>query len=232
MTDAPLQTWTQTLAGHAHRVEVRGSVMRHVQWWVDDELVGEKKSMEDKLRVAPTDPDAGHGTMNLRFSGLGKPRRATLTAPGELLGTDLEPAAGSPAAAYEEKVRAHPRRHELVATLGGVATVIVPIVVATLLARLAFSIPWPDLGLPAIPWPDLPSIPWPDLPDLPDLPSIPWPDVSVPAWVGEVLDKAKYVWPVVLAWVLARAEIKRRRSQDELRQSTREAGEAGRAGEE
>jgi hypothetical protein len=34
-----------------------------------------------------------------------------------------------------------------------------------------------------------------------------------------LLDKAKYVWPVLLAYVLARAEINRRRKQDELRRA-------------
>ena len=218
-TDAPRQTWAQTVDGHAHRVEVRGSTVRHVQWWVDDDLVGERRSMDDKLKVAPTDPEADHGALLVRFNGLGKPRRATVTAPGDLLGTDLTPAAGSPAAAYEEKVRAHPRRHELVATLGGAATVVVPIVVAALLARFAFSFDWPDL--PSIPTPDLPTIPWPDIP----WPEIPWPDVSVPGWVSAVLDKAAYVWPVLLAWALARAEIRRRRAQDELREERVEEDE-------
>ena len=32
-----------------------------------------------------------------------------------------------------------------------------------------------------------------------------------------MLDHVKYVWPVLLAYVLARGEIKRRRKQDELR---------------
>ena len=53
--------------------------------------------------------------------------------------------------------------------------------------------------------------------ELPDLP-----DVSVPGWVEAVLDKVKYVWPVVLAFVLARAEINRRRKQDELRAQARD----------
>jgi hypothetical protein len=65
----------------------------------------------------------------------------------------------------------------------------------------------------------LPNLP---LPDLPDLPSIPWPGLELPGWVREVLDKAKYVWPVVLAYVLARAEIRRRRKQDELKAELRQ----------
>ena len=44
-----------------------------------------------------------------------------------------------------------------------------------------------------------------------------WPDWSLPGWVREVRDVLKFVFPVVLAFVLARAEIRRRRTQDELR---------------
>ncbi len=76
-------------------------------------------------------------------------------------------------------------------------------------------IPWPTI---AIPWPDwnLPSIPWPSIP----WPSIPWPDwdlPELPAWLKALLEKLKYVWPVVLAFGLAHAEVKRRRRQDERR---------------
>jgi hypothetical protein len=41
--------------------------------------------------------------------------------------------------------------------------------------------------------------------------------VSLPGWVAWTLDHARFVWPVVLALVLARSEITRRRKQDELR---------------
>jgi flagellar biosynthesis/type III secretory pathway M-ring protein FliF/YscJ len=68
-------------------------------------------------------------------------------------------------------------------------------------------IPFPDL--PSLP--SLPSIPWPDLP------SIPFPSFSLPAWVGTVLDAAKYVVPVVVAFVIARGEIRRRRREQERR---------------
>ncbi len=84
-----------------------------------------------------------------------------------------------------------------------------------LLVGLMVRIPWPDIS---IPWPDwdLPSIPWPNIP----WPSIPWPDwdlPELPAWLRALLEKAKYVWPVVLAFGLAHAEVKRRRRQDERR---------------
>ncbi|QDH10688.1 hypothetical protein FE634_21465 [Nocardioides dongxiaopingii] len=92
-----------------------------------------------------------------------------------------------------------------------------PILLGLLAVRLAVRVPWPDL--PSIPWPDLPSLPSPDLPGVPwpDLPSVPWPDWTLPGWLAWLLDRARYVWPVVLAYVLARREIRRRRVQDEGR---------------
>ena len=73
------------------------------------------------------------------------------------------------------------------------------------LVWLARYVPWPE-----IPLPDVPSLPLPDV-------SVPLPDIRLPrppAWVGEVLDKAGYVWPVVLAAALAYGEVRRRRAQD------------------
>ena len=70
-------------------------------------------------------------------------------------------------------------------------------------------------------WPDLPDLPSPDLPDLPNLPGIPLPDVSLPGWLLWILQHAKYVVPILVAWGLAQAEINRRRKQDELRAARR-----------
>ncbi|MET1005568.1 MAG: hypothetical protein ABWX96_08470, partial [Propionibacteriaceae bacterium] len=42
----------------------------------------------------------------------------------------------------------------------------------------------------------------------------------------EVLDKLKYVWPVIVAFVLARAEVHRRRKQDALKAQRSTGGEA------
>ncbi|MQW77501.1 hypothetical protein GHK92_16635 [Nocardioides sp. dk4132] len=225
------QAWDLATAQGRHRVEVRGTVNRQVTWLHDGVVVARKKSMDDKIRVKPgegLDEDErtrlpeGLGMVGVLFTHLGRPRRATLYTAEEadgltsltgLGGIDLDPEPGSRAAAYEEKVLAHPRRYAAIQTAGGVATVLVPILVAALLARLALTVPWPDWDLPSIPWPDwsLPSIPWPDLP------SIPWPDWSLPGWLAWVLDHASYVWPVVLAYVLARGEVRRRRHQAERR---------------
>lgn len=114
------------------------------------------------------------------------------------------PAPGSPAAKRTQWILDHPRLHTLRATLVGAAGVVVPLLLVALLARFAFSL-------------DLPSIPLPDIP-LPDisLPDVPWPDWSAPGWVHEVLDLLQFVLPVVIAFVIARAEIRRHRTQEEV----------------
>jgi hypothetical protein len=241
--------WELTVHGRHHRVEVEGSFSRTVRWYVDDVLVATKKSTEDKVTVEPepqseNEPDgAGEvGALGLRFSALGRAKRVTLHEPGgdvpamtrAAIGTggiDLDPEPGSPAALREQRIREHPVRHAAVATAGGVAKVVVPLLLGLLAVRVAVDLPWPDWN---IPWPDLdlPDIPWPDIP-WPDIPwpDIPWPDVNLPdwqlpAWVGWILDKLKYVWPVVLAAVLAKGEIDRRRKQDALKSELKAAQEA------
>jgi hypothetical protein len=198
VTDADLQVWAQTIGGVAHRVEARGGLRRHVQWYADGELVAARGGMEGKLRLA----DDEHGTLEVRYGGLGSPRRATLK------GLDLEPAEGSPAAQFEERVRARPHLYAAIQTAGGVARVVVPLLLTLVTVRFALSFDWPDWNLPDLPSPDLPS---------PDLPGVPLPDVSLPGWLRWLLEHAKYVVPILVAWGLARAEIKRRQKQDELR---------------
>lgn len=234
MSKEPKQVWELVIDGRAHLVEVHGDWSRRVEWYVDGALVGTEKSSDDKIRVSAADRD-DLGSVAVFFSGLGKPRRATYLGPGEgtdlkalagVGGVDLVPEPGSPAERYEERVRAHPTRYAVIAGVLGVGKVVGPILLALIAARVAISIPWPDWNLPSIPTPDLPSIPWPDLP------SIPWPDLpnfslSLPGWLTWLLDKVKYVWPIVLAIVLAQAEVKRRRKQDELREERRRAAGGG-----
>ena len=91
------------------------------------------------------------------------------------------------------------------------AGVVVPIVVIWLLTLVPWpsvDVPWPDLGhavdplaRPARhPWPDLPAVPWPDL-DLPDLPD--WVDTA-----------RKLLIPILIAFFIARGEVKRRRKAE------------------
>ena len=222
---AKTQVWELSRDGRRHELTTsEAGLSRRLEWRIDDELVVEKKSSDDRVRLSH-----GDHALDVRFSMLGAGRRATLhtaddgenaTARAELGvgGVDLVPAPGSPAEKREQWIRDHPRLHTVRARLGGTAGIVVPLVIAWLLARFAFSI-----DLPGIPLPNLPSIP------LPDLPQIPWPDWSLPdwslpGWVREVLDVLTFVFPVVLAFVLARAEVKRRRKQDELRSSDDEQG--------
>ena len=212
------QSWTLDQDGRHHRVSASGSTTHQVRWLVDDEAVADKKAWEDKVTLTAE----RFGTVVVRFSGLGKARRATLFDADEetqalagVGGVDLVPEPGSAAAAYEDRVRLHPTRYALIATVGGVAKVVVPLLLGLLVVRFAIDVDWPDLPFPDLP--DLPDIPWPDLPNIP-FPDLP--DVRLPDWLRWLLDKVKYVWPIVLAYVLARAEIRRRRDQDRKRQET------------
>lgn len=128
----------------------------------------------------------------------------------------------------EQRIREHPSRHAAIATAGGVAKVVLPLLVGLLAVRFvvnlpwpSWDIPWPDIDLPRIPWP---QIPWPDI----TWPSIDLPDWQVPEWVRWIAERLRYVWPVVLAFVLARAEINRRRKQDALKEELRAAGDSAR----
>lgn len=132
-------------------------------------------------------------------------------------GIDFTPEPGSRAARRQDWIHTHPRLHTARATGLAAAAVVGGLVITWLLARVVLAIDLPD-----IPWPDLPRIPRPDLPDIPwpELPSIPWPDVQLPAWVREVAEKGKLVLPVVVAFAVARGEIRRHRQQVTRRTGT------------
>jgi len=238
MADSPVQGWELTAHGRHHRVEAAGSITRTISWHVDGVLVAAKKSTEDTVRLrpgdrlekgaTPADPPAV-GTLTVTFTALGRPKRATWHRPGGGTasaraalgagGIDLEPEPGSPAARREERIRQHPRRHTVLAVVGSVAGVVLPLLLGLLVVRLAISVPWPDWDLPSVPLPDvdLPSVPLPDV----DLPDVDLPDWQLPGWLSWLLDKARYVWPVVLAGALAHREVRRRRAQEALRAELR-----------
>lgn len=207
------QVFEQEVDGRVHRVVADARMRHHVVWSVDGEVVSERRTADDTVRL---DHDE-HGRMAVRYSGLGKPRSATwhpaddtVGSLARLGGVDLAPAPGSWAAGHEQRVLDHPRRYAALQTLGGVGKVVVPIVVAALIAQIAIRVPWPS-----IPFPDLPSIPFPDLPSLPSIPLPDWdlPDWSLPGWLLWIIGHAKYVVPIIVAFVLAQAEIRRRRDQ-------------------
>jgi hypothetical protein len=212
------QVWTLEHEGRQHRVLATSSGARHhVRWYADGQLLAEHQAWSDKVTLKAK--ASADDELVVRYSGLGKPRRATLNGgPTGLGGVDLVPEAGSASAAYERRVLDHPNRYALIATAGGVAKVVVPILISLVAVRLAINVPWPHVPHPNLP--DLPRIPWPQVP-LPDLPDLP----ELPEWLAWLLDHVHYVWPIVLAYVLARAEIRRRREQDRRRaeQATDEA---------
>jgi len=240
MTDT-MQRWDLAADGRRHRLEVVGAIRRTVRWYVDDELLATVETSDDNARLVPeTTPGTGpFWALRLRFTSLGRLRRATLVT-GEtpadakkqtLLATggiDLEPEPGSPAARREEWIRKHPGRYAAFAAAGGVAKVLVPLVLGLLAVRFVVDLPWPSWD---VPWPEitLPAIPWPQIP----WPRIDLPAWHAPAWLSWVLEHVRYVWPVLVALVLAKNEIARRRKQDALRagRGSRASG-AARADEE
>lgn len=226
---AEMERWTLERGGRSHVVEVTPKGLgRTIAWRHDDEVVVERSTWDDTVRLVPD--DEGVGAVRLRFGPFGPARRVTwYDGTGDLDaatsaelgvgGVDLVPEPGSRAARRDEWIDAHPRLHTAKRTAAAVVGVLVPLLVVWLLGRFALpAIPWPDWDLPRIPWPDLPSIPWPQI----DLPQIPWPDWQLdwtpPAWLAWIRDHAKYVTPVVVAFVVARAEVRRRRRQRELRE--------------
>ncbi len=214
------ERWQLRTDGREHRVEIADAGLRRsLTWQVDGREVAGTRTSDERVVL-----DGGeHGALGVRLPTFtGPARRVTWYPPGSELGAtaaahaglgglDLDPEPGSRAAAREAYIRAHPHRHAARRTATAVLGVLLPLLGLWLLARI--DVPWPDVS---IPWPDwdLPAIPWPDL-------SIPWPDwqlPELPAWVRELLDTAKYVVPVLVAFGLARAEVRRRRAQDERKQ--------------
>lgn len=233
---ADVERWTLERDGTSHVVEVTPTGLgRTITWHRGSEVVLERSTWDDTVRLVPD--DQGAGAVRLRFGAFGPARRVTwYDGTGELDaatsaeigvgGVDLLPEPGSRAARRDEWIDAHPRLHTARRTAVAVVGVLVPLLVVWLLGRFALpAIPWPDWDLPRIPWPDLPSIPWPQI----DLPQLPWPDWSLPdwtlpPWLAWVRDHARYVTPVVVAFVVAQAEVRRRRRQREQRESAAATG--------
>ena len=211
---SPRQVWTLDRDGRAHRISVWGTVQRRFEWVVDDAVVVARSSPNERVDLKAD----GHGVVTVRFSALGSPRRATLFADAAsgvamstigIGGQDFVPAPGSPAAKFERRLIDYPRLYPMIEALGSAGGIVAGVATAALVAWLASFIAWPD-----IPWPDirLPRVPWPDI----DVPDIPWPDVTLPGWLRWLLDKAKYVVPVVIAYLVGRREVRRRHRRDRL----------------
>lgn len=214
------ERWHLTVDDRALEVAITSSGWGHeIVWRADGDEVTRKKTSDE--RVVLTDEEAGAIGVRLP-KWTGPARRVSYYAPDDqdaatqahlgVGGVDFDPEPGSAAAEREAWIRAHPHRYAARRVAAAVAGVAVPLLLLWLLARFALpAVPWPDWDLPDLPFPDLPSlpqIPWPDIP-WPDLPN--W---SLPGWVQAVLDVLRYLWPVLLAAVIAYAELKRRRDQD------------------
>ena len=219
------ERWLLEHEGATHVVEIVPSgVGRRVTWTIDGEAVTAKTGHDDRVIL-----DGGtHGALAVRMPALiGPARRVTWWSGGQTVGAvaaatvglgglDLDPEPGSAAAQREDWIRAHPRRYAA-RRIGTRTAGLVAFIVATwLLTQVVLpAVPWPSWQLPSIPWP---RIPWPQIP----WPSIPWPNWSlppVPEWLRTVARYAQFVWPVVLAAVLVRAELRRRRDQDERKRA-------------
>ncbi|RYB95296.1 hypothetical protein EUA93_13680 [Nocardioides oleivorans] len=215
------ERWDVAHDGHHHVVTIeQGALVRHVTWTRDDAQVATKKTSDETIVV--TSPEGG--AVRLKFPLVGPARRVTLheseaAAHTGLGGTDLEPEAGSKAAARADWIGRHPHLHTVRQTVVAAAGVGVPILLVWLLTLVpwpSLDIPWPDIDLPSIPWP---SIPWPSIP-LPSIswpsipwPSIPWPDLpDLPPWVDTV---RKFAIPILIAFFIARGEVKRRKKAEE-----------------
>lgn len=217
------ESWHLSHEDHEYVVAVEhGAFTREVVWARGETELGRKKTSDETIVLGAEDAQSA---VRLKFKAFGPARRVTLHASEAeahtaLGGTDFEPKAGSKAAERVEWISRHPHLHTARQTAIAAAGVSIPILLIWLLSMVSWpSIPWPDINLPSIPWPDLPSIPWPDI----DLPAIPWPDVdlpSLPAWTEPV---RKFLVPVLIAFLIARGEVKRRRKAEEKKSSSQES---------
>lgn len=227
------ERWALSLGGRTHEVTVADlDVRRRLTWLVDGVEVASKETSDEKvILVAPAESQAGAAAVRLWLPMfVGPTRRVALFGPGTGMGAreraeagrggvEFAPEPGSQAAKRQTWIRDHPTLYTLKQTLIAVAGVVIPLVLGSYVVRFALNLPWPDwLHLPDIPWPDisLPRIAWPDIP----WPDISWPDITLPEWalppwVEWLLDNAKYLWPIVLALVMARSEVRRRRKAAE-----------------
>ncbi len=210
-----VQRWHLRQQGHEHVVEVaRGTLTCEATWWQDGARRATRKTSDETIVLTAHDDGAA---IRVKLTKLRAARRVTrhgsqTEARTGLSGTDLEPEVGSKAAKRADWIGRHPHLHTARQTALGASGVLVPM----LLVWLLTLVPWPAID---VAWPDLPSIPWPDV----DLPSIPWPDLdlpafpalpSLPAWVEPA---RKFVVPVVIAFFIARGEVKRRRRAEAAR---------------
>lgn len=243
------ERWSVEHDGHHHELTVEPSGLGHTLTWTrDGEPVAERRTSDDHVQLTPGgDGPEDAGAIGIRFAWFGPARRVTLFENGDELdaearavlglgGVDLDPEPGSAAARRAAWIREHPRLYTARQTLVAIAAVVVPLLLAGLVARFVLTLPWPDWDLPRIPWPRIPwpripwpTIPWPEVP-WPDIrwPLVPWPDISLPGWMEQVLSWLRYVVPVAIAFFLARREVRRHRERAARRADNGSAAAGGR----
>lgn len=211
-------------AQHVLAITAGSGLKRTFRWTVDGDEVAEKRTSDDRFTLVA---DGRPLALAIRMATFGdSARRVSLfeadntaivhaTAATGIGGIELDPDPGTKAARRNEKMATHPWRYTAQRTVTAIATIVLPLLFFWLLAQVLGALPKPDVDLPDIPLPDvnvdLPDIPWPDL----DLPSLDLPDL--PGWTKPIRDAAPYVVPVLIAFAIARVEVRRRRQALEQR---------------
>jgi hypothetical protein len=205
------QRYVLSHRGLGHVVSIDTSeLVDEFAWSVDGVEVARCKGGDAKVTLL----SERNGSVHVGMTIFSRPVSVTLhpdspDSSETAAGFEFHPEPGSKAARREERILAHPVRYTLIQTIGAAARIAAGPLAIFLFARLVMSIPFPTFDgpdLPSIPWPDLPSIPWPDLPSFsgPDLPEL-------PLWLSWFLEHTHYWLPVLIAFFVARGEIKRRR---------------------
>jgi hypothetical protein len=216
------ERWRLEHAGESHVVEVAQGFRRGIVWSVDGEEVARKRTTDDRTTIGA---DGRDDKIALKISGWSDSARRVALYPASRKGVpvpaaaaigaggiDFVPDPGTKAAKRQAQMLAHPKLFFLRRTGAALAVVLLAIGASWIgrqLLELLPDVDLPDVNLPRVlPEIDLPDIPWPsiNLPDLPDLPE----------WVAAI---SPFVIPVVIAAIIARGELKRRRAQLERRQA-------------
>ncbi|MDO3398750.1 hypothetical protein QWI29_01785 [Mycolicibacterium neoaurum] len=199
--------WYLHADGHRHVVEDEPAGLgRRATWSIDGTTVAERRSAAGRITLTPATDTGIAGSVRLRFGSFGPARRVSWhprndpSAAVGLGGRDFTAEAGSRAARRDAFIAAHPRAYTGYRITLAIATLAVALAVGPVVSWFVNNVPWQHL--PAIPWPN-----------------VQLPDWSFPDWLGGVIDVMKFVVPVLIAFGLARLELRRRRQQRERHRS-------------
>ncbi len=201
------ERWYLDADGHQHVVEVEPAGLgRRVTWSVDGTPIAERCGVAGRVTLSPAAGSGTAGSVRLRFGSFVPARRVSWhprndpSAAVGLGGRDFLAEAGSRAARRDAFIAAHPRAYTGYRIALAIATLAVALAVGPVVSWFVNNVPWQQL--PAIPWPDVQLPQW-----------------SLPDWLGGVIDVLKFVVPVLIAFALARLELRRRRQQRERHRS-------------